>query len=94
MMAMAAVLLWSCQNKEDLGVAAPGSVEIAGSLTDGQILAGPEGGGFQINVTSSEDWRVSGLADWVTLSAESGKSGQPLTFTVLPNEDTKSRTAT
>lgn len=92
MMAMAMVLLWSCQEKEGLEGAVSGKVELAGSVTDGQILAGPDGGEFQVNVTSSADWRVSGLADWVTPSAESGKSGQPLTFSVLPNDDTKSRT--
>lgn len=94
MMAMAAVMLWSCQEKEGLEGAVSGKVELAGSVTDGQILVDSEGGDFQVNVTSSEDWRVSGLADWVVLSAESGKSGQPLTFTVLPNEDAKSRTVT
>lgn len=91
---MAMVLLWSCQEKDGLGVAASGSIELAGSVTDGQIAVGPDGGEFQVNVTSSEDWRVSGISDWVTVSAESGKSGQPLTFTVMPNDDTKSRTAT
>lgn len=94
MMAMAMVLLWSCQEKEGLGVAAPGKVELAGSLTDGQILAGPDGGEFQINVTSSDDWRVSGLSEWVTVSSESGKSGQPLTFIVLPNDKPLKRTST
>lgn len=93
-MAMAAVLLWSCQEKDDLGNAASGKIELAGSVADGQILAGPAGGNFQVDVTSSEDWRVSGIADWVTVSAESGESGQPLTFTVLPNEETVSRSVT
>ena len=93
MMAMAAVMLWSCQEKEGLEGAVSGKVELAGSVTDGQILAGPDGGEFQVNVTSSADWRVSGLADWVTPSAEAGKSGQALTFTILPNDGVKSRTA-
>ena len=94
MMAMAMVLVWSCQEKEGLETAAPGKVELAGDVTDGQIVAGPDGGSFQVNVTSSEDWRVSGLSEWVTLSTESGKSGQPLTFTVLPYEGDKARTVT
>lgn len=94
MMAMAAVMVWSCQEKEEPDVAAPGKVELAGAVSDGQIVAGPEGGDFQVSVTSSEDWRVSGISDWVTLSSESGKSGQPLTFTVLPHEDTEARTVT
>ena len=93
MMAMAAVMLWSCQEKDGLGNAA-GSVELAGSVVDGQILAAAEGGEFSVDVTSSGDWRVSGLADWVTVSAESGKSGEPVVFTVLPNDETVVRTAT
>ena len=73
MMAMAMVMLWSCQEKDGPEAAAPGKVELAGSVTDGQIAVGPDGGEFQVNVTSSEDWRVSGISDWVTVSAESGK---------------------
>lgn len=94
-MAMAAVLVWSCQEKEQLGSVAAGSVELAGSaVVDGQILAGAEGGEFQVSVKSSGEWRVSGLAEWVSLSAESGKDGQSVVFTVLPNDDVKQRTAT
>ena len=59
MMAMAMVLLWSCQEKENLGTGASGSVELAGSVADGQIVVGPEGGEFSVNVTSSGNWRVS-----------------------------------
>lgn len=92
MMAMTMVLLWSCQEKEDLGNAASGKIEIAGAVTDGQILAGPAGGEFKVNVTSSEDWRVSGFSDWVTVSSDSGKSGEPLTFTVFPYDGEKART--
>ena len=94
MMAMAAVMVWSCQEKEPLGSVATGSVELAGSVVDGQILAGAEGGEFQVSVKSSGAWRVSGLAEWVSLSAESGKDGQSVVFTVLPNDDVKQRTAT
>ena len=93
MMAMAAVMLWSCQEKDELGTAA-GKVELSGSVVEGQILANAEGGEFSVNVASSGDWRVSGLADWVTVSAESGKSGEPVVFTVLPNDETVVRTAT
>ena len=93
MMAMAAVMLWSCQEKDQLGTAA-GKVELSGDVADGQILAAAEGGEFSVGVTSSGDWRVSGLADWVTVSTESGKSGEPVVFTVLPNTETTVRTAT
>ena len=94
MMAMAMVLLWSCQEKDNLGVAASGEVAIAGDVVDGQILVGPEGGEFTVGVTSSEGWRVAGLADWVTVSSEAGNSGQSVTFTVLPNDKEVARTAT
>ncbi len=93
-MAMAAVMLWSCQEKDELGNAAAGSVELAGSVVDGQILVAAEGGEFQVKVASSGEWRVSGLADWVTLSSESGKNGEAVVFTVLPNNAPEVRTAT
>lgn len=93
-MAMATVILWSCQEKEDLNVAASGKVELTGDVSEGQIVVGPDGGEFQVNVTSSENWRVSGISDWVSLSSESGKSGQPLTFKVDPYSGDKSRTVT
>lgn len=55
-------------------------------LSQESIVAGPEGDTFSITVTSSEDWRVSGKsAEWLTLSADSGKSGQSLEVTVEPN---------
>lgn len=91
---MAMVLLWSCQEKNGPESVASGSIALAGSVTDGQIIVGPEGGDFSVNVTSSDAWRVSGFSDWVTVSSEAGKNGQPLTFSVLPNEDAKSRTVT
>ena len=93
-MTMAAVMLWSCQEKEQVGNVATGSVEVAGDVVDGQILAAAEGGAYQVKVTSSGEWRVSGLADWVTLSAEKGKDGQSVVFNVSPNDKATSRTAT
>lgn len=94
MMAMAIVLLWSCQEKENLGTGASGSIALAGSVADGQIVVGPEGGEFSVNVTSSGNWRVSGISDWVTLSSVEGKSGQTLTFAVSPYEGAERRTVT
>ena len=93
-MTMAAVMLWSCQEKEQVGNVATGSVEVAGDVVDGQILAAAEGGAYQVKVTSSGEWRVSGLADWVTLSAEKGKDGQSVVFNVAPNDKATTRTAT
>lgn len=38
-----------------------------------------------MTVTSSEDWRVSGISDWVTADKTGGKSGEKVTFTVAPS---------
>ena len=63
------------------------------SLSEDCVTAGPEGGSYNINVTSSEDWRVSGRCDWATLTP-SGKKGQALTVNVAPNDTGESREAT
>ena len=78
--AAAAFAVVACGEKVDPVATDNSSVEISETT----IVAGPEGGDYTINVTSSEPWRVSGLCDWVTLSAESGQSGQPLKLTVSP----------
>ena len=87
--AAAALVLAGCGEKEQPQLVDDSSVDLS-ELT---ITAGPEGGEFSVNVTSSEPWRVSGLCDWVTLAAESGNSGQPLRLTVAPNPGEKVRTA-
>lgn len=70
-------------------------VDYGGSviLSEKTVSAGPEGGNYSVKVTSDGDWRVSGFCDWVSLSAEQGKSGQDLTLTVAPNNSDEARVA-
>lgn len=64
------------------------------SITPDAIPAGADGSTTQVTVTSSGDWRLAGVCDWVHPSAESGKSGDVVTFTVDPNPTEESREAT
>ena len=86
--AAAAFAFAACGEKDQPVETDSSSVE----LSMAEITAGPEGGEFTVNVTSSEPWRVSGLCDWVTLSSESGNSGQPLKLTVSPNDGDEVKT--
>ncbi len=52
------------------------------------------GGSVEITVTSDRDWTLSGGESWVKASAESGKSGDKVSFTVEKNEATENREAT
>ena len=63
------------------------------SITPDAIPAGPDGTTTQVTVTSSGDWRLAGVCDWVHPSAESGKSGDVVTFTIDPNTSEESREA-
>lgn len=53
------------------------------SITPDAIPAGPDGTTTQVTVTSSGDWRLAGVCDWVHPSAEAGKSGDVVTFTMI-----------
>lgn len=66
-------------------------IETASSieLSTESIVAGPDGGTFDVTITSSENWRVSGKCDWFTISGDSGKSGETLSFTIAPNPGEK-----
>lgn len=46
-----------------------------------------------VTVTSDRDWTLSGGESWVTASAESGKSGDKVTFKVEANDSEEERTA-
>ena len=88
MLGVAAVVAACSDNIENESVTS--SVE----LSQESIVSGPAGDTFSITVTSSEDWRVSGKsAEWLTLSADSGKSGQALEVTVEPNSGEEPLTA-
>lgn len=79
------VLAYGCS--EEIQSEPASSVELSTDL----LSSGPEGQRFEVTVTSSEDWRISGLCDWIEISAESGKSGDVLVLNVAPNEGPESR---
>lgn len=78
----AACLLGGCSKDNSNEEQGQGAISITGG---GVINAGPSGVEQAITVTSSGDWRLSGVCDWVHPSARSGKSGDVVTFTVDPN---------
>ena len=55
------------------------------SLSEETVVAAPEGGIYDIVVTSDSDWRVSGFCEWARPLAESGKSGETLKIEVDPS---------
>ena len=81
MMLAAVALLFSCNEKEEHTASSDSVSTSADTLT-----FGPEGGSQSLTVTSSGDWRLSGLSDWVKASASEGKSGAVISFTAEANE--------
>ncbi len=45
----------------------------------------PDGGTLDLKVSSSGEWRLSGLSDWVRPSMTEGNDGATITFTAEPN---------
>lgn len=90
---MAAALLFAAGCDDDSSDDRQDGSNSSISLSEESITAGPEGGVFSVKVTSSEDWRVSGLCDWVELSAESGQSGAELSVKVDSNTTADTREA-
>lgn len=82
--AAATCLLCSCSEDNTNSSADQGSISITGG---GAIDAGPAGIEQAITVTSSGDWQLAGVCDWVHPSATSGKSGETVTFNVDPNSE-------
>ena len=79
-LASAALILFSCTDKNDNIVVFDSIATSADTLK-----FGPDGGTLDLNITSSGDWRLSGLCDWVTPSATEGKDGATITFTAKPS---------
>lgn len=75
-----AALLFSCSEKEDTTVSRD-SISVSADT----LKFGPDGGTMDLKVTSSGDWRLSGLCDWVTPSATKGKDGATIVFTAEPS---------
>lgn len=53
-----------------------------------------DGGSSTVSVTSNTDWTVSDDADWLTVSAQSGKGNGSVTITAAANTIYEARTAT
>lgn len=88
----AIVLVSSCSDNDD-GTTGKGNAETI-TLSSDILQVTKDGGTETITVTSSGDWKLSGLADWVHPSATSGKNGDVVTFTIDPNIDKDIKTTT
>ncbi len=76
----AAALVFSACNDEEIQVD-----NSSVSLSVETVEAAPEGGVYDITVTSGSDWRVSGFCEWARPLSESGKSGETLRIEVDPS---------
>ncbi len=83
-----AAALFSCAEKEDTAVSHDSITVSADTLK-----FGPDGGSMDLKVTSSGDWRLSGLCDWVTPSATEGKDGATITFNADPSNSKEAKEA-
>lgn len=61
----------------------PVTVEVVGSNV---ILFETIGGDYTLKVTSNGDWGISGIPDWITLSAVSGIGNKEVIITAKPND--------
>lgn len=77
----AAALVFSACNDEEIQVD-----NSSVSLSVETVEAAPEGGVYDITVTSGSDWRVSGFCEWARPLSESGKSGETLRIEVDPSD--------
>lgn len=64
------------------------------SLSTDIIQVDKNGGDATVTVTSTGDWRLSGVCDWAYPSITSGKSGDVVTFTINASKVDEKRTAT
>jgi len=90
MILSATLFLWSCSDSDEPVNEANATL----SLSTNEIKTDGLGGRATVTVTSSDDWQLAGICDWVHPSATSGKSGDEVTFTVEPNSLDKIRTTT
>lgn len=90
-MLSAALVVWSCSNNDD-PMDSGSSASISLSVSTLQVDKG--GGNATVTITSSGDWRLSGVSEWAHPSTTSGKNGDVVTFTVSPNSGEEVRIAT
>lgn len=86
----AIILLNSCSDNDDEANITNAEISLSSEI----IQMTKDGGSETITVTSSGDWQLSGLADWVHPSATSGKDGDVVTFTIDPTSSDKVQSTT
>lgn len=86
----ATLALWGCSDDDE---STNGGISTI-SLSTQIIQMNKDGGDATVTVTSSGDWRLSGVSDWAHPSITSGKNGDVVTFTIDANSMDEKRTAT
>lgn len=83
-------LLWSCSDNNESTNEGNSTI----SLSTNIIQMDKNGGDATVTVTSSDNWRLSGICEWAHPSVTSGKNGDIVTFTIDPNKLTEKRATT
>lgn len=86
----ATLMLWGCSDDDESTNGDNATI----SLSTNILQMDSNGGNATITVTSSDDWRLSGVCDWVHPSVTSGKNGDAVIFTIDPNSMDEKRIAT
>ena len=84
------LLLWGCSDDDESINNGNSTI----SLSTNILQVDKNGGDATVTVTSSDNWRLSGICDWAHPSITSGKDGDVVTFTIDPNKLDEKRTAT
>lgn len=82
-------LMTSCSMEEDVTPSVPNIV-----LSDEYLYFEHAGGEFTLALASTADWYAETYEDWITVSPSSGwgsSEAQPVTISVLPNEEAYER---
>lgn len=90
MIVLSAALLWGCSDDDESMDNGNSTI----SLSTDIIQVDKNGGESTVTVTSSDNWRLSGVCEWAHPSVTSGKDGDIVTFTIEPNKLDEKRTAT
>lgn len=83
-------LLWSCSDNDESTNEGNSTI----SLSTNIIQMDKNGGDATVTVTSSDNWRLSGICEWAHPSVNSGKNGDIVTFTIDPNKLAEKRATT
>ena len=74
----ASLLLWGCSDDDESINSGNSTI----SLSTNILQVDKNGGDATVTVTSSDNWRLSGICDWAHPSVTSGKDGDVVTFTI------------